>query len=725
MHHWSWTKLFAIAVIPLLPAASWATTHTVTQSGTTFSPSSITVAPGDTVHWVWTSGSHTVTSGTPCTADGIHFDAPLNSTHPTFDYVIPTFVTSIPYFCRPHCAFGMTGVITVQSTSSANFVITLDGFQEIPPTGSTATGTGTATLDTLTGLLSWNVSFTGLSAAETAAHFHGPAGTCDTAPPALPALPLGSPIVGSAALSAGQVADVLAGKWYINVHSSTFPNGEIRGRVAPPTIGNPLPDIPQGGIAINVQPIATGLTAPNWGTAAPGDPNRLFVVDQAGPLWVIDLSTGAKSVFLDLTSRLVPLGIVGPGSFDERGFLGIAFHPNYQSNGLFYTFTSEPTSGTPDFTTMPTGVAPNCQSVLNEWHVPNPADPGSLPGPTPRQLLRIDKPQFNHNGGGLNFGPDGLLYISLGDGGGADDRDDGSVLGVPNQGHGCSGNGQNINAILGKIIRIDPLGTDSANGQYGIPPGNPFVGGEGLDEIWAYGLRNPWRFSFDAGTGQMYIADVGQNNIEEINLGAIGANYGWRWKEGTYTFIFNGNQPGYITDEPLDVPGGLTDPIAEYDHDDGVAVIGGYVFRGTTLPQLVGKYVFGDFAKTFSADGRLFYLDSGNQIKEFQLKGIPALGLALLGFGEDANGELYAMASATGTPFGTTGVVLRLALLGDINCDGLLNAFDIDPFVLALTNPTGYAAQFPDCDIRNADVNGDGLVNAFDIDPFVLVLTGG
>jgi len=451
----------------------------------------------------------------------------------------------------------------------------------------------------------------------------------------------------------------------------------------------------------------------------------LFVVDQAGILWAIDLTTGSRGVFLDVSSRLVPLGIGGPGSFDERGFLGVAFHPDYQSNGLFYTFTSEPVSGTPDFTTLPAGATPNCQSVVLEWQVANPSDPASLPSGTPRELLRVDKPQFNHNGGALSFGPDGLLYIAFGDGGGRDDRDDGVAMGAPIQGHGCEGNGQNLNSILGKIIRIDPLGTDSANGQYGIPADNPFVGAAGLDEIWAYGLRNPWRFSFDRTTGDMYIADVGQNKLEEINLGVSGANYGWRWKEGSYSFIFNGNQPGYISDEPLDVPPGLTDPLAEYDHDDGTAVVGGFVFRGTTRPQLAGKYVFGDFARTFSNDGRLFYLDAGNQIKEFQLKGMTELGLSLLGFGEDAQGELYVLANSTGTPFGTTGVVLRIALLGDMNCDGLLNAFDIDPFVLALTNPAAYAGVYPDCSVHNADVNNDGSVNAFDIDPFVLILTGG
>ena len=356
----------------------------------------------------------------------------------------------------------------------------------------------------------------------------------------------------------------------------------------------------------------------------------------------------------------------------------------------------------------------------------NPSDPATLPSGTPRELLRVDKPQFNHNGGALSFGPDGLLYIAFGDGGGRDDRDDGVAMGAPIQGHGCEGNGQNLNSILGKIIRSTRwhgLGqTDSTAYRR-----QPLRRAAGLDEIWPTGCATralPPLVSIRT-TGDMYIADVGQNKLEEINLGVSGANYGWRWKEGSYSFIFNGNQPGYISDEPLDVPPGLTDPLAEYDHDDGTAVVGGFVFRGTTRPQLAGKYVFGDFARTFSNDGRLFYLDAGNQIKEFQLKGMTELGLSLLGFGEDAQGELYVLANSTGTPFGTTGVVLRIALLGDMNCDGLLNAFDIDPFVLALTNPAAYAGVYPDCSVHNADVNNDGSVNAFDIDPFVLILTGG
>lgn len=218
--------------------------------------------------------------------------------------------------------------------------------------------------------------------------------------------------------------------------------------------------------------------------------------------------------------------------------------------------------------------------------------------------------------------------------------------------------------MLGTILRIDPSGSNSANGQYGIPADNPFVGQSGfVDEIYAYGLRNPYRFSIDSLTGDMYIADVGQNDIEEIHLGVAGANYGWNLKEGSFCFDPNGNDAGFVTVcEPGQVPADLVDPIAEYDHDEGTAIIGGFVYRGESIPALQGRYIFGDWARTFLGNnGRLFYLDEDNQINEFRLYGQAELGLALNGFGQDAQGEVYVLANATGTPFGDTGVVLRIA----------------------------------------------------------------
>lgn len=712
---------FGSALLVLWAASSaMAATWTVNQTGTTFVPSNLTVAPGDTIHWVWSAGIHTVTSGTPCTADG-RFNAPLDSTHPTFDYVIPTGVPVIRYFCTPHCAFGMTGIINVQSTDIRQFNITLDGNQEVPAVATAASGTGTATLDAGTNLFSWNITYSGLSSTETAAHFHGSALPCTNAGVKI-TLPLGTPKVGSAALTAADAADLLLGRWYVNVHTATRPAGEIRGQVMPVPLGDPIPaSIPTGTIKVDLQPVATGLTAPNWGTVAPAQPDRIFVTDQSGILWAIELAAGTKTVFLDVTGRLVPLGLFGPNTFDERGLLGVAFHPSYATNGLLYTFTSEPVDGAADFSTMPPATTPDCQSVIAEWSVPDPTNPGSVVDVNSRrELIRVDKPQFNHNGGGMSFGPDGLLYITFGDGGGADDRDGQNFIGVPIIGHGCGGNGQNKDAILGKMIRIDPLGSNSANGMYGIPAANPFVGQPGLDEVFAYGLRNPWRFSFDSLTGTLYCADVGQNDIEELNIIAAGGNYGWRQKEGTFFFVFNGDQSAYVTDVSLDVPAGMTDPIAQYDHDEGTAIVGGFVYRATGVPELADKYICGDFARTFSNDGRLFYLDAGNELKEFTYLRTPDLGLSLLGFGQDEEGQVYVLANSTGTPFGVTGVVLRIGpSCGDTNCSGSADFDDVASFVQALTDPLGYATAFPDCTGLQADCNGDGTADGLDIQSFV------
>jgi glucose/arabinose dehydrogenase len=427
---------------------------------------------------------------------------------------------------------------------------------------------------------------------------------------------------------------------------------------ATPSAAQPLDDpiptsIKTGGLPISLELVTDGLTAPNWGTAAPGDTKRLFVVDQPGIVWAVSPASGERSVFLDVSNRLVPLGAFGPGTFDERGFLGLAFHPDYASNGLLYTYTSEPVNGPADFSTMPPGTTADHQSVVAEWTVPDPTDAAAVVDPsTRRELMRIDEPQFNHNAGALNFGPDGFLYISLGDGGNEDDQ------GV---GHSPQGNAQDPSNVLGKILRIDPTGSDSANGSYGIPEDNPFVDDPSfVPEIWAYGFRNPFRFSFDSATGSLLAADVGQNDIEEVDVVTAGGNFGWRVKEGSFLFDPNGDQPGFVTEHSPGEPAGLIDPIAEYDHDEGIAVVGGFVYRGDAIPGLRGRYVFGDFARSFTEFGRLFFLSAAGRIREFRLVGQDALGLKLDGFGQDAAGELYVMGNTTGTPFGDTGVVLRI-----------------------------------------------------------------
>ena len=290
----------------------------------------------------------------------------------------------------------------------------------------------------------------------------------------------------------------------------------------------------------------------------------------------------------------------------------------------------------------------------------------------------------------MNFGPDGLLYISLGDGGAGDDQ------GV---GHVSGGNAQDITNILGSVIRIDPQFSNSDNGEYGIPSDNPFVGKTGVDEIYAYGLRNPFRFSFDIMTGELWLADAGQNDIEEVDLVNKGDNLGWRIKEGTFLFGPNGDMDGFVFENSPGEPRDLVDPVAQYDHDEGVVVVGGFVHRGPRIESLQGRYVFGEFAETFSNDGRLFLLDADNNIKELQLVGRDEVGMSILGFGQDATGEVYVLANSTGTPFEDTGIVMRIETkTGDFDADGATDVKDL----LALLAAWGSCSDCPE----DIDMNG-------------------
>jgi glucose/arabinose dehydrogenase len=441
-------------------------------------------------------------------------------------------------------------------------------------------------------------------------------------------------------------------------------------------LADPIPaPIEASDVTVALETVASGLVAPVAATFAPHRRDKLYVVDQTGPIWAVDLSDddddgkGAlprRILFADLSSRLVPLGLFGI-HYDERGLLGLAFHPHFKKNGLLYTFSSEPVKGQADFSTQPPGVPANCHSVVTEWRVFDPKDDDATVDPaSARELMRIDKPQFNHNGGALAFGPDGMLYISIGDGGAADDQ------GV---GHAPGGNGQSLapGNLLGKILRIDPLGKNSANGRYGIPRDNPFRGA-GVDEVFAYGFRNPFRISFDRRTGDLYVADVGQNDIEEVDVVRAGGNYGWPIKEGTFLFDANGTAPGFVFADSPGAPAGLADPIAEYDHaslvagvPEGIAAVGGFVYRGHEIRELRGHYVFGDYSRAFAQpQGRLLVLQPGRCgsvprcVEELRIAGMPTLGWAVLGFGEDARGELYLLANRTGVVFDTTGAVLRI-----------------------------------------------------------------
>ncbi|MFW2334053.1 PQQ-dependent sugar dehydrogenase [Ilumatobacter sp.] len=450
--------------------------------------------------------------------------------------------------------------------------------------------------------------------------------------------------------------------------------------VASPALADhadPIPEkIPVSDAEFELELVADGFTTPVLGIHAPRNNKQLFVVDQVGTVTAVKLDSrghghghghGHRAVpdaftFLDVGTTgldlLVPLGAFGPGSFDERGFLGLAFHPKYRKNGLVYTYTSEPLdSGTPDFPIPDTGEPPAANaslSVIREWRVDNPKRPGSAVDPTSsRVVMRVEQPQFNHNGGEIAFGPDGMLYIALGDGGSADDQGAGHVPG---------GNGQDLSEgnVLGKILRIDPEGSNAANGQYGVPADNPFVDGQGADEIFAYGFRNPFRMSFDSRTGDLYAADVGQNDIEEVDVVVSGGNYGWPVKEGTFLFDMNGDDDGFTTVDSPGVPAGLIDPVAQYDHDEGVSVTGGFAYRGRKVKDLRGSYVFGDFTASFAGpEGRLFEIDRDGRLAEL----VPAagpVGMFVTGFGQDRRGELYVMGQQGFTPTGTTGQIFKL-----------------------------------------------------------------
>jgi glucose/arabinose dehydrogenase len=429
-----------------------------------------------------------------------------------------------------------------------------------------------------------------------------------------------------------------------------------------------LAEIPKGDIVIKLETVATGLSAPIYATHAGDGSGRLFIVEQSGQIRIVQNDVLLPTPFLDIADKLPALNAF----FDERGLLGLAFHPDYPTNGRFFIRYSVPRDGDPFEPCF--GTSRGCHSeVLAEYSVSaadsNLADPASE-----IILFTIDEPQFNHDAGNVAFGPDGFLYFTLGDGGGAHD---GLADSPPS--HGPIGHGQNIETALGAILRIDVDSPPQVSLAYAIPPDNPFVGQAGLDEIYAYGMRNPYRFSFDdgpGGDGSLFLADVGQNLFEEINIVEKGGNYGWAIREGFHCFDpFNPLSPPLSCPStgPLGEP--LLDPIAEYAHPSsgfspqgGITVVGGFVYRGSRSLSLVGKYVFGDFSGQFVVpSGRLYFLEEltgGDfEIREFQIGAddIP-YGLFLKGFGEDEDGEIYACGSTALAPFGDSGVVERIVV---------------------------------------------------------------
>jgi glucose/arabinose dehydrogenase len=474
-------------------------------------------------------------------------------------------------------------------------------------------------------------------------------------------------------------------------------------------LADPLVQIPKGNITIGLQIIASGLAAPDYAISEPGDTSRLFVVEQNGLLRVIQNGSLLPTPALNIQSLVAPP--LNPASAnDERGFLGLAFSPGFNDPAspgyrTLYTYNSEAApmgGGLPTYIT-PNGATQTYVNAINEWKM-SAADPNIVDPTSRREIISFGKNASNHNGGTIAFGPDGYMYLATGDGGNANDVGPSHVPG---------GNAQNLGVALGKMLRINPTNPTlnpgsadpvSGNGQYRIPTTNPFQGPGQVPEIYAYGFRNPYRFSFDTATGNLIEADVGQNTIEEINKVVLGGNYGWAIKEGDYLFNMTtgpGGNAGTVGVRSPGSPAGLIDPISgplgtlEYSHrvnNDpagdpiGISITGGFVYHGTKIPELIGKYIFGDLALVGTptrVDGRLFYADLvTGEIKEFMSpdltgpNGTFPLQQTVHGFGQDANGELYAL--ATNTPAnGTGGVVYMLTGVPEPSTFVLLAVFGV------------------------------------------------
>ena len=403
---------------------------------------------------------------------------------------------------------------------------------------------------------------------------------------------------------------------------------------------------PEAGADIGSVRVASGLSGPIYATHAPGRPNDLFVVERGGAVRILDLTTGSFNSAPFLT-------VPDVNTTGEGGLTSIAFHPDYATNGLFYTFSTSNGTGGNALT-----------SNVREYSVSADTDVANA---SFSPVISVDQPQANHNGGWLGFSPiDSQLYVTLGDGGGGNDQGAGHTPGI--------GNAQDItDNLLGKVLRLDINGDDfpaDSTRNYAIPADNPFVGVTGDDEIWSYGLRNPFRASFDRTTGDFYIGDVGQSAREEIDLqlatSAGGENYGWRLREGdiaTPTGGVGGPRPP-----------GAVDPIYDYLHGSGPfqgnSVTGGYLYRGP-VADLQGMYVFGDFVSDHvwafdpaDPDGTIILLDSMITPDAGFINNIASFAEDAQGnlYVVDLGGELFVIVPEPATPLMLTGLLAMGAL---------------------------------------------------------------
>lgn len=416
--------------------------------------------------------------------------------------------------------------------------------------------------------------------------------------------------------------------------------------------------------SIGLRLVAENLGAPISLASIPDGSGRLLLAEQSGVIHLID-SDGkrAEQLFLDLRPRMVTIN----QGMEERGLLGLALHPQFNSNQKFYVVYSAP---------LRTNAPPKWDHTerLSEFKASGPdftsMDPGSE-----RVILEIDEPDWNHNSGRIAFGPDGFLYLSVGDGGAFNDVGDVTR----GRGHPAEGFGQRLDTLLGKVLRLD---VDRGN-PYGIPKDNPDADGKkGLPEIYAYGLRNPWGMSFDrGGKHDLILADVGQDRWEEINVIVNGGNYGWRLREG-----FDGFDPNVPRSAPTNAVSvgadgkPFVDPVLTYktlrgrgtdSNAFGVTVTGGYVYRGKAIPALFGKYIFADWSRNMAfPDGTLLVaaIPTGGAtgarwtVEPLALKDFPngRIKSYIWALGEDADGELYVLANGMNSAFGTRGKLFKL-----------------------------------------------------------------
>ncbi len=429
-----------------------------------------------------------------------------------------------------------------------------------------------------------------------------------------------------------------------------------------------------GDILLTSELVTNNLVAPVYLTHAPGDFDRLFVIEKSGLIRIIKDKLVLDKPFLDLTDVVRTNG-------NEQGLLGLAFHPDYAMNGLFYV----------NYTRIPDGA-----TTIAHYQVT--ADPEVADFESAQLIITVTQPGQTHNGGWLDFSPlDGYLYTAIGDGGGGYDPDD---------------DAQNLDVLLGKIIRVDVNCDgfpDDPDRNYGIPQDNPFVGKTGEDEIWAYGLRNPWRCSFDRETGELYIADVGQGTREELNFQPAnstgGENYGWDCKEGT---LCTNEQTCDCADPKL------VDPIFEYAHEGvNTVVIGGYVYRGCAIPDLTGAYIFADRRVNIGHPIWKLRHDNGKitDLQEIQKELDPGNGLsigAISSFGEDAFGELYICDTQGHELFK---IIAAVQSKPDCNDNGVPDACDIFGGTSADANNNG----IPDECECPWDLDGSGSVGTGDL----------